>query len=61
RYILRHGPQMLAHTFRGSSWRSVLGLESPRDVFRRYKQIRCKEREYLSVENPLTTSPSAAA
>jgi hypothetical protein len=38
---------MLAHTFRGSSWRSALGLESGRDVFRRYKSIRAREREYL--------------
>jgi radical SAM superfamily enzyme YgiQ (UPF0313 family) len=46
-FVLRHGPQMLAHTFRGSTWRSALGLESARDVFRRYKQIRATEREYL--------------
>ena len=46
-YVLRHAPQMLAHTFRGSSWRSALGLESERDVFRRYKAIRADEREYV--------------
>ena len=46
-YVLWHWPQMLAHTFRGSSWRSMLGLESARDVFRRYKAIRGREREYL--------------
>jgi hypothetical protein len=38
---------MLAHTFRGSSWRSVLGLESERAVFARYKAIRRTEREYF--------------
>ncbi len=48
-FVLRMAPRMLAHTFRGSSWRSVLGLESARDVFRRYKSIRAREREYLSV------------
>ncbi len=47
-FVLRHGPQMLAHTFRGSSWRSVLGLESSRDVFARYKAIRRRERNYLA-------------
>jgi hypothetical protein len=38
---------MLAHTFRGSSWRSVLGLESPRRTFERYRRIRQAEREYV--------------
>jgi hypothetical protein len=40
-------PVMCAHTFRGSSWRSILGLESERDVFRRYKRMRASEREYV--------------
>ena len=47
RFVLRHGPAMLAHTFRGSTWRSALGLESEREVFRRYKTLRAAEREYL--------------
>ncbi|HYT68762.1 MAG TPA: radical SAM protein [Vicinamibacterales bacterium] len=46
-FVLRHGPQMLAHTFRGSTWRSLLALESEREVFRRYKERRRREREYL--------------
>jgi radical SAM superfamily enzyme YgiQ (UPF0313 family) len=46
-FVLRHGHRMLAHTFRGSSWRSVLGLESSRQVFARYKAIRARERDYL--------------
>src|SRR5215831_16451518 len=46
-FVLRHGPRMLAHTFRGSSWKSVLGLENARTVFRRYKSRRAAEREYL--------------
>ena len=46
-FVLRNGRRMLAHTFRGSSWRSALGLESERDVFRRYKAIRAQEREYV--------------
>ena len=29
-FVARHGPQMLAHTFRGTTWRSVVGLESER-------------------------------
>ena len=46
-FVLRHGPEMLAHTFRGSTWRSALGLESEREVFRRYKARRVAEREYV--------------
>lgn len=46
-FVLRHWPKMLAHTFRGSTLRSVLGLESDRQVFARYKAIRAAERVYL--------------
>jgi len=46
-WVLRHGPKMLAHTFRGSSWRSALGIESQRRVFERYRELRREEREYL--------------
>ena len=44
-FVLRHGPQMLRHTFRGSSWRSLLGLETEREVFARYQSIRRQERD----------------
>jgi radical SAM superfamily enzyme YgiQ (UPF0313 family) len=46
-FVIRHGLEMLGHTFRGSSWRSLLGLESERDVFARYKALRRLEREYI--------------
>jgi len=46
-FVMRHGPGMLAHTFRGSTWRSALGLESDRAVFKRYKARRAAEREYV--------------
>jgi anaerobic magnesium-protoporphyrin IX monomethyl ester cyclase len=46
-FVLRHAPRMFAHTFRGSTWRSALGLESERQVFRRYKALRAAEREYV--------------
>jgi anaerobic magnesium-protoporphyrin IX monomethyl ester cyclase len=46
-FVLRYGPAMLAHTFRGSSLRSMIGLESERAVFERYRAIRRDEREYL--------------
>jgi anaerobic magnesium-protoporphyrin IX monomethyl ester cyclase len=46
-YVLRHGHEMLGHTFRGSTWRTAVGLESERAAFQRYKDIRRVEREYL--------------
>jgi radical SAM superfamily enzyme YgiQ (UPF0313 family) len=46
-FVLRHAHEMLAHTFRGLSWRSLVGLESEHDVFDRYKQLRHAERRYL--------------
>jgi radical SAM superfamily enzyme YgiQ (UPF0313 family) len=57
-FVLRHARRMLAHTFRGSSWRSALGFENVRDVFRRYQAIRRRERDYLDWPDPL---PSRAA
>jgi anaerobic magnesium-protoporphyrin IX monomethyl ester cyclase len=46
-FVLSHAPQMMAHTFRGSTLRSVLGLEEEKSAFRRYKAIRRQEREYV--------------
>jgi anaerobic magnesium-protoporphyrin IX monomethyl ester cyclase len=46
-FVLRNAPRMCAHTFRGMTWKSLLRLESERDVFARYKQIRAAEREYV--------------
>jgi radical SAM superfamily enzyme YgiQ (UPF0313 family) len=44
-FVMRHGRAMLAHTFRGSSWRSWVGLEDDRTVFERYRAIRREERD----------------
>jgi hypothetical protein len=52
-FVLKNGRRMLAHTFRGTTWRSLIGLESSRDVFRRYKQLRAHERQYLDAPDPL--------
>jgi anaerobic magnesium-protoporphyrin IX monomethyl ester cyclase len=46
-FVLRNWWKMLYHTFRGSSIRSMIGLESDRKVFERYRQIRRAERAYL--------------
>jgi len=55
-FVLRHAPGMLAHTFRGSTWRSLVGLESDRDVFRRYRAIRAAERHYIDYPEPVRPS-----
>jgi radical SAM superfamily enzyme YgiQ (UPF0313 family) len=46
-FVLRHGWEMLAHTFRGSSLRSMVGLEDERTVFARYQALRRAERDYM--------------
>jgi anaerobic magnesium-protoporphyrin IX monomethyl ester cyclase len=51
-FVMRNASRMLAHTFRGMTWRSMLGLESERQVFERYRAIRRSEREYLSDSLP---------
>jgi hypothetical protein len=42
---------MCRHTFRGSTWKTWLGLESEREAFKRYRAIRRAEREYLPAEH----------
>src|SRR5215510_6486987 len=59
-FILKNWRRMLAHTFRGMTWRSFIGLETTRDVFRRYKQIRAKERIYLDAPDPLPAGADSA-
>ena len=51
-FVLRNGRRMLAHTFRGTTWRSALGLEGSRDVFKRYRAIRAEERKYVDWPDP---------
>jgi radical SAM superfamily enzyme YgiQ (UPF0313 family) len=51
-FVLRNWRPMLTHTFRGTSWRSILGLESSKDVFARYRACRVEERKYLDWPDP---------
>jgi radical SAM superfamily enzyme YgiQ (UPF0313 family) len=46
-YVLTHARQMFLHTFRGSTWRTWLGLEPEQAAFKRYRQLRRDEREYV--------------
>jgi anaerobic magnesium-protoporphyrin IX monomethyl ester cyclase len=58
-FVLRHWPGMLGHTFRGSTWRSMLGLEDAKAVFARYRAIRREERRYVAVDGVPSASPTA--
>ena len=46
-FALRHGWKMIAYTFRGSTLRSLLGLEDERQAFGRYRARRAQERQYV--------------
>ena len=46
-FLLRNAPKMFAHTFRGSTFRSFLGLEDERKAFQRFQAIRRAERAYV--------------
>jgi len=48
-FVLRHGLSMVRHTFRGSTWRTLFGLEDDREVFARYRAIRHAERNGYGV------------
>lgn len=43
-FVLRHGLAMLAHTFTGTTLRSIVGVESADRVFARYRDSRRKDR-----------------
>ena len=46
-FALRHGWKMIAYTFRGSTLRSLLGLEDERRAFARFRDRRARERQYV--------------
>ena len=46
-FVIDELARMLRHTFRGTTLKTWLGLESERDAFRRYKAIRRREREFF--------------
>jgi anaerobic magnesium-protoporphyrin IX monomethyl ester cyclase len=47
RFMLANWPRVLARTFRGSTLKSLIGLEDERQVFERYRAIHQAERAYL--------------
>lgn len=47
-FVLRNGLKMLAHTFTGTSLKSILGLEDDRAVFERYRASRRHHRAHAA-------------
>jgi anaerobic magnesium-protoporphyrin IX monomethyl ester cyclase len=60
-FVLTNWHRMLRHTFRGTTLRTWLGLESSRDAFRRYKAIRRREREFFPPAGPQTPGHDTTA
>ena len=46
-FVLRHARAMLGHTFAGTTWKTLLGLEDERVAFARYRAIRRAQAVYL--------------
>jgi radical SAM superfamily enzyme YgiQ (UPF0313 family) len=46
-FVLRNATKMFAHTYRGSTVKSLLGLEDERKAFARYRAMREVERDYV--------------
>jgi anaerobic magnesium-protoporphyrin IX monomethyl ester cyclase len=60
-FVGRHAAGMIAHTFRGTTWRSLLGFESVHDVFQRYRVRRASERQYVDWPDPAASTTNDAA
>jgi radical SAM superfamily enzyme YgiQ (UPF0313 family) len=60
-FVLRNGARMIAHTFAGTTLRSMFGLENERVVFDRFRRRRRSEREYVQVEQPRVAFETAAS
>jgi radical SAM superfamily enzyme YgiQ (UPF0313 family) len=59
-FVARHGLEMLAHTFAGSSWRSLCGLEDEHRAFQRFRDRRREERNACLPLGPETASAAPA-
>ena len=50
-FVASHARRMFGHTFRGCTWKTLVGIEDERAAFRRYKALRRRERDYLGAES----------
>ena len=46
-FVIKNAPKMFAYTFRGSTLKTLFGLEDEHRAFERYRAIRQKERAYI--------------
>jgi radical SAM superfamily enzyme YgiQ (UPF0313 family) len=60
-FVVANARRMLNHTFRGSTLRTWLGLESERRAFERYREMRQRERDYLPSVAITAGSPAESA
>ncbi len=60
-YVMKNAFKMMRHTFRGSTIKTWLGLESDREAFRRYKAIRRAEREFFPEPGASVHGPKRSA
>jgi hypothetical protein len=51
-FVLRHALEMLAHTFTGTTARSMFGLDTEWAVFERYREARRRSRELMAEQTP---------
>jgi anaerobic magnesium-protoporphyrin IX monomethyl ester cyclase len=59
-FVLRTARRMLAHTFTGTTIRSILGLEDAHAVFTRFRRARRAERDYLGRDAEAPTSSASS-
>ena len=58
-FVLKNGIKMMRFTFRGSRLKTWVGLESEREAFRRYRQIRRRERQFFGDQEPVASPRSS--
>jgi anaerobic magnesium-protoporphyrin IX monomethyl ester cyclase len=46
-FVMRNGFKMFGHTFRGCSFKTLVGLEDEHRAFERYRALRTRERVYI--------------
>jgi radical SAM superfamily enzyme YgiQ (UPF0313 family) len=58
-FVVRHARRMLAHTFTGTTIRSVLGMEDASAVFARFRAARRAARDYVRLRPDEAAAPCA--
>lgn len=61
RFVAHHGFRMLAHTFTGCTWRSIVGLEPERAAFERFRRTRQQERRALHDDLQIASVPEVSS